>query len=159
VKSWLLSTLRAQYAAKGADAFVQAAPRHWLLWEPGAWRPPQKQTMAISIDSLRASSQAGAEALVIALEPAGRPLVLGRAPDCDVVINDGTLSARHVALHGEPGGWQVEDLGSTNGSRVNEVTLKPGQRLALPPGARLDVGQVALTFYASEGLWPRLSKG
>jgi hypothetical protein len=160
--SWLLSTLRQQYASKDLAAFAQAAPHHWLLWEPGAWRPPRRRTMELPTPApapapVGTGAPPAGEALAIAVIDAGRPLVLGRDPACDLFLNDATLSGRHLALHHRGGVWQVEDLGSTNGTRVNEVVVPPGEAVALEDGARLDAGQVVLTFYAPEGLWPRLS--
>lgn len=166
MRSWLLSALRQQYAAKGLKGFVESAAPYWLLWEPGAWRPPQRRTMQLPM-LVRGSAPAAppqvpaastAEALAMELEAGGQPVVLGRGADCDVVVNDGTLSARHLVFHSATKGWQVEDLGSTNGTRVNDVELTAGVRVALPTGARLEAGQVALSFYSAEDLWRRLSR-
>jgi hypothetical protein len=166
VRSWLLSALRQQYAAKGRKGFVESAAPYWLLWEPGAWRPPQRRTRLLPVlvrgstaaAPRQAPAAATAEALAIELEAGAKPVVLGRGTDCDVVVNDGTLSARHLALHWATKGWQVEDLGSTNGTRVNDVEVTAGVRVTLPMGARLEAGQVALSLYAAEDLWRRLSQ-
>jgi pSer/pThr/pTyr-binding forkhead associated (FHA) protein len=164
VKSWLLSTLRAQYAAGGQSHFVSAAPHAWILWEPGSWKPPQRKTMVMPIvtevvapGAPPRASQPGAEALVIALENLRRPVVLGRHDECDLFLNDATLSARHLAFHLAPSGWAVEDLGSTNGTRINGERLAVGTKAALDVGARVQAGQVLLTFTSSEALWPRLA--
>jgi pSer/pThr/pTyr-binding forkhead associated (FHA) protein len=64
--------------------------------------------------------------------------VLGRSRDCDVVLNDPNVSRRHAELRPDGhGGWQVHDLGSTNGVKVNgrkidgHAPLESGDRLAL----------------------------
>ncbi len=164
MKSWLLSTLRSQYAAGGQAHFVSAAPHAWILWEPGSWKPPQRKTMSMPIvtevvlaGAPPRSSQPGAEALVIALEVLRRPVVLGRHEECDLFLNDATLSARHLAFHHGGTGWAVEDLGSTNGTRVNGDRLGVGVKVGLGVGARVQAGQVLLTFTSSEALWPRLA--
>lgn len=50
-------------------------------------------------------------------------ITLGRDPICDVAIVDDTASARHARLSYHHGQWWVEDLGSTNGTRLNQVLL------------------------------------
>jgi hypothetical protein len=41
--------------------------------------------------------------------------VIGRAPTCDLVIRDGAISRRHVAIMRTSAGWFVKDLDSTSG--------------------------------------------
>ena len=68
-----------------------------------------------------------------------RELTLGRAPDCNFVVDDPTVSRRHAVLRRDGDGWTFRDTGSTNGSAVNgwhvsEARLRPGDELCL--GAR-----------------------
>jgi hypothetical protein len=68
--------------------------------------------------------------------------VIGRAPECEVRLDDAYISQQHARIFGKNGSWYVEDLGSTNGTYVNE------QRLAAPamlqPGDRIRVGTTVL---------------
>src|SRR5688572_24704636 len=64
--------------------------------------------------------------------------VLGRSRDCDVTVADPNVSRHHAEIRPDGrGGWLVEDLGSTNGVKVNgrkisgTAPLEPGARLAL----------------------------
>jgi hypothetical protein len=64
------------------------------------------------------------------------PLVIGRMPECTIVLGDTNVSRRHaqVALH--DGAVVVTDLGSTNGTflngrRVTRATVRPGDELAI----------------------------
>ena len=50
-------------------------------------------------------------------------VVVGRDPDCQCVVSDGTISARHVRFAYHHGQWWVEDLGSRNGTSLNETPL------------------------------------
>ena len=65
-------------------------------------------------------------------------MLVGRAPECEIRLSDTYSSQQHARLFGRQGGWYVEDLGSTNGTFVND------QRLAAPalvqPGDRIRVG-------------------
>lgn len=53
-----------------------------------------------------------------------RELVVGRAPDCDLVLDDDRISRRHALLAVAPGGWTVTDLGSKNGTAVDSVPVE-----------------------------------
>ncbi|MGZ8631346.1 MAG: FHA domain-containing protein [Actinomycetota bacterium] len=69
-------------------------------------------------------------------------MVMGRAPECELALDDTFVSQQHARLFAKNGSWYVEDLGSTNGTFVND------QRLASPamvqPGDRVRVGTTVL---------------
>lgn len=69
--------------------------------------------------------------------------VVGRLPECDVTLDEPSVSRRHARL--EPGGdnWTIVDLGSTNGVRVNGEQVA---RATLRDGDRLELGGVTLAF-------------
>lgn len=54
----------------------------------------------------------------------GETTIVGRNPACDVVVDDITVSKRHLKLELRDGTLQVEDLGSRNGMRVNGLQVK-----------------------------------
>jgi serine/threonine protein kinase len=63
-------------------------------------------------------------------------LLLGRVPGEGFVVDDGRISRRHAVVHRRGGRVSVEDLGSrngikVNGTRVKDVALSPGDRIAL----------------------------
>jgi FHA domain len=163
MKSFLVSQLARSFhgsAPAALDAFCRTHPYAWVTWEPGAWRPPGKNTATVAaLPQVLADARAG-EALALALE--GRPqsperVRLGRAAECEIAINDGTLSSVHLLFVREPqGGWTVRDGGSRNGSWLDGERLEPGQPRPLTSGARLQAAQVSLTFYAPEGMYERL---
>jgi len=51
-------------------------------------------------------------------------IAIGRDPNCDCVLDDNTVSARHTRLTYHHSQWWVEDLLSTNGTRLNDETLQ-----------------------------------
>lgn len=73
-------------------------------------------------------------------------LVIGRLPGCDITVNDANVSRRHAEVRPAGEGWAVADLGSTNGTRVNGVTVTE-QRLV--DGDVITVGNTPLRFEAS----------
>jgi len=50
-------------------------------------------------------------------------ILLGRDSHCDIPLYEDTVSMRHARLSYHHGQWWLEDLGSTNGTRLNEETL------------------------------------
>jgi Protein of unknown function (DUF3662)/FHA domain len=73
-----------------------------------------------------------------------RPLMtLGRSRDCDIAIDDPSVSRRHAELHREDGGFTLVDLGSTNGTQVNGQKI---DRVTLQSGDRITLGQTELRF-------------
>lgn len=78
--------------------------------------------------------------------PLTAPLVIGRAPDSDIVISDGFVSARHTRVSPGRGGAVVEDLGSTNGTVLNGVPVTAPAAAA--PGDVVGIGPVDLRIEA-----------
>ena len=69
---------------------------------------------------------------------------LGRSRDCDCVLNDPNVSRRHAELRrGSTGDWQIVDLGSTNGVKVNGRQV---DRSRLSPGDEVVLGTTRFTF-------------
>ncbi|ARN73125.1 FHA domain-containing protein [Oceanicoccus sagamiensis] len=61
----------------------------------------------------------------IPLQP-GKALTVGRDPDCDIVLNSDCISRKHATLELITGGVHVIDLGSSNGSFVNDIPVGSG---------------------------------
>ncbi len=62
--------------------------------------------------------------------PLNQTLCIGRASDCDVVLDDRRVSRRHAAIHCENGAeYWISDLGGLNGVYVNEQRVNPAVRL------------------------------
>jgi ABC-type multidrug transport system ATPase subunit/pSer/pThr/pTyr-binding forkhead associated (FHA) protein len=72
-------------------------------------------------------------------------LTIGRAESADVRLDSPIVSKSHAAVTRTPGGFHVEDLGSTNGTylggrRIERAPLAEGERVVVGPFA-LEVGQ------------------
>ena len=66
-------------------------------------------------------------------------ILLGRAPSCTLVLDDDYSSSRHARIFPQGGAWYVEDLGSTNGTYIDERRVTGTE--PLPPGVSVRVGQ------------------
>jgi hypothetical protein len=74
----------------------------------------------------------------------GPVAVLGRSRECDCVFADPNISRRHAELRrGSTGDWQIVDLGSTNGVKVNDRQV---DRSRLSPGDEVALGSTRFTF-------------
>jgi hypothetical protein len=70
---------------------------------------------------------------------------IGRSRECDVVLEDAGVSRRHAELRPlDAATWTVEDLGSTNGVRVNGRTIEGAHELRT--GDRIGMGSTEMTF-------------
>ena len=71
-------------------------------------------------------------------------LILGRGTTADVVLTDDGASRAHAAIAWNGQSWSIEDLGSRNGTKVNEDVVR-GNR-ALRDGDRIRIGKTELVF-------------
>jgi len=105
----------------GAGAAPVSAP------PAGGGAQPKMRTMAMDAPSMGVATGNGVGWLVPLDGPQtgelfqlkGRAIV-GTAPDCDVVMKEASISGRHAEFTAAPGGFRVNDLGSTNGTYVND---------------------------------------
>jgi Protein of unknown function (DUF3662)/FHA domain len=70
-------------------------------------------------------------------------LTLGRARECDIVVDDPSVSRRHAELRRGPGGFTLVDLSSTNGTQVNGKKIGQAE---VADGDRIMLGQTELRF-------------
>jgi general secretion pathway protein E len=78
------------------------------------------------------------------IELADRPVAIGRLPESALFVDEDGVSRRHCVV--EPaadGGWQVRDLGSRNGTRVNGAKVSEHR---LQNGDSVQVGRVVIRF-------------
>jgi DNA-binding NtrC family response regulator len=80
-------------------------------------------------------------------------LVIGRGRDSNVVLDDPSVSRRHLALEV---GAQVmaRDLGSANGVRIGTTTLGRGEAAVVDPGVVIEVGNALLVVQRASGRAP-----
>lgn len=71
-------------------------------------------------------------------------ILLGRDAHCDIPLLDDTVSIRHARLSYHHGQWWLEDLGSTNGTRLNK------EKVSIPTvvisGDQVECGKAAISL-------------
>jgi hypothetical protein len=75
--------------------------------------------------------------------PAGDRTVIGRSPDCDIFLDDVTVSRQHALLVRDANGFRIEDQGSLNGTFVNKKRIDAAP---VTNGDELQIGKYRLTF-------------
>ncbi len=72
----------------------------------------------------------------------GAPVLIGRANDSTLVLEDDYASTRHARISQQDGRWIVEDLGSTNGTYLGQRKVE--SPVPMEPGVPLRIGQTVL---------------
>ncbi|MEA2352478.1 MAG: hypothetical protein QOG41_2598 [Thermoleophilaceae bacterium] len=124
------------------DALVEDLPprgrwraalwRAWRLIAPGAAADPEPRPTVVSEPPYDAALDG---------------LVIGRDPDCNLVVTDPTVSRHHAELRRTGDGWVVADLGSSNGTRVNGWRVR---RATVFLGDELMLGRHRIVLRAPE---------
>ena len=76
--------------------------------------------------------------------PSGERTTVGRSPDCDIFLDDVTVSRKHAILVQRDGAYWIEDQGSLNGTYVNRRRIEEATKLG--SGDELQIGKYRLSF-------------
>ena len=74
----------------------------------------------------------------------GDLVTIGRQASCTIVIHDNNISRVHARFRADSDGWTIEDLGSTNGTRVAGVLIT--EPTALVGGQTIALGSLQMRF-------------
>jgi FHA domain/zinc-ribbon domain len=77
--------------------------------------------------------------------PTGERTRIGRSPECEIFLDDVTVSRNHAVLIARANGYAVEDQGSLNGTFVNRRRIDTA---VLQAGDELQIGKYRMTFIA-----------
>ena len=69
-------------------------------------------------------------------------VLIGRNPECTLVLGDDFASGRHVRIYRQDDAWYADDLGSTNGTWLGDQRIGEGARLDV--GSRLRIGRTVI---------------
>ena len=80
----------------------------------------------------------------------GERHIMGRHPDCQIVIDVGAVSRNHCQIIREGNNFLLEDLGSRNGTFVNDEPGKVEGRRQLKIGDQVRVCETSFTFQSDQ---------
>jgi len=109
-------------------------------------------TMSLGPDEVEVTPEIDGPALVVrsgggrageSFEAIGDRALIGRSPECDVFLDDVTVSRRHAELTREGAGFTIRDLGSLNGTFVNKRRIESS---ALEDDDEVQIGKYRMTF-------------
>ena len=104
------------------------------------------------VDPLLASLGVSGPALVVrsgggmagqSFQPQDGRTLIGRSPECDIFLDDVTVSRRHAEVHREGDTFTIRDLGSLNGTYVNRRRI---EAVVLEDDDEVQIGKYRLTF-------------
>jgi FHA domain len=78
-----------------------------------------------------------------AFQPGDGRTLIGRSPDCEIFLDDVTVSRRHAELQREGDTFTIRDLGSLNGTYVNRRRI---ESTVLEDDDEVQIGKYRLTF-------------
>ena len=73
-------------------------------------------------------------------------LRIGRDPQCEIYVNNPTVSKIHATIDADYDGILVQDERSSNGTKKGQISLKSGARYSLMNGEELVMGNVVAKF-------------
>lgn len=121
----------------------------WALYT--LWQDVHRQAAGVvsrRIPGINLTVQAGSEEAGGVKHFIQPEIMLGRDPICDISVADETVSARHARLIFHHGQWWLEDLNSTNGTRLNQETV--AQPIVLTTGDEIVLGSTRIVVRTIE---------
>lgn len=123
----------------------------WILFT--IWRDLKSQVAQLAVSQavpvhLSFETEAGAQELRISTPE----ITLGRDPGNDCLLNDKTVSSRHARLSFHHQQWWLEDLGSTNGTFLNQEPISSPR--VVTSGDQIACGKINVTIHLESPINP-----
>ena len=138
--------------------FASRYPHDWLVWEASSWRPaPPSGTQARTLEPERfPTGPRRDDALCFPLPmDAGKPVRLGRALENDVVLDDVSVSRRHlIIVRDAAGAWVANAPPDSGPSQLAGAPIPAA--LVLVSGVTVYLGDLPLTFHSSASFVARV---
>jgi hypothetical protein len=165
-----LMELSGRYAAGGAASVIQRYPdtKHFLVVPPvGSEQPPLLWTSQNSMLSgttelcqkdreKMLSAYADPRTVITPIEKRGRNedvgITVGRDTDADIRLKDTGVSKRHARIKFKGDKILLRDLGSTNGTFINQCRMMPDSIYHVTPGQEVKFGETRTAYLNLEHL-------
>jgi pSer/pThr/pTyr-binding forkhead associated (FHA) protein len=113
------------------------------------WRDMRRQKEILDARKIpEITIQVGIDDQIESHSYSSQELVVGRDPICDLVLDEGTVSAQHTRLSYHHQNWWAEDLGSRNGTLLNLARITTPSILVT--GDELQLGQMQIKISIKE---------
>jgi FHA domain len=140
-----LSRATANYCPRcGALLETETGTETTLTFEPepeGEEADPALAPLAVGGPALVVRSGGGIAGQ--AFHPGEGRTLIGRSPECDIFLDDVTVSRRHAELERDGDTFTIRDLGSLNGTYVNRRRIETA---VLQDDDEVQIGKYRLTF-------------
>ncbi|MDT0453454.1 FHA domain-containing protein [Streptomyces sp. DSM 40473] len=109
-----------QYQQPGAQGWGQQPPQQYQqVPQQGGWQQPYAPQQQAAQPQGQAAGSGDGSPTRFHQMAVGRVMRIGRALDNDLVVSDLQVSRHHAEFRATPGGFEIVDLGSHNGTYVN----------------------------------------
>lgn len=126
--------------------------------EAGVFTSPDEEETATTLTppAVVPPARGAASVLVVpADKESGRALSVGRDAENDLVVPEMSVSRKHATLEVSSDGFEVQDLGGANGTRINGRPAPAGGYL-LTSGDIVAFGDVECVFLDADAFWERI---
>ncbi len=110
---------------------------------PGDLRDDDDHALDVSVEGTALVVRAGGGIAGETFVPSGPRTLIGRSPECEVFLDDVTVSRRHAELLRDGELYTIRDLGSLNGTFVNRTRVESAE---LHDDDEVQVGKYRMTF-------------
>lgn len=93
---------------------------------------------------------------LVSVAPKQAVITIGASAECDVTVNDSSVSKKHARFDQVGGDWRIWDNDSVSGTQVNGHHVMHGMPTLLVAGDRITLGYVDLTFLTASGFYQLL---
>ena len=142
-------------ASLDQDAFVRQYPEPFLILDAAVLRAVERRLAdGKTIDRLVLSGPQSRQGellvvMLVARDKNERVVTVGTSPQCDIAIDDASISKQHAFFDRSGDTWRLWDNDSAAGTFVNDQPVVFNTPRPLVPGDYITLGTVDLTFLPS----------
>ncbi|XP_076654619.1 mutator 2 isoform X2 [Halictus rubicundus] len=117
------------------------------VYEDDSFMPTQQLSHSLLHDAKQKESQVGTLRIGSITYPIKQGVTqIGRHPECNIIINDQTVSKKHAEIEATSGETWICDLNSSNKTKLNNSVLRSGRYYELKGGSVVEFGMVRAVY-------------